>query len=176
MWPHKRYANISLIRPRIQGLRCPGYFKKPLSAKRQRRFPPLKWLLYPFLAVFRVSLSAPADCGRLAGRAGLHGSLPDRHQAARCIPRAPHPRAHDPHRLAAAGAVGHRTRSGWNNHLFDQLHQFDQLAVGMQKAEIARTPETLGQDTGAYGQLTGRDFNPLDLLLLLRTVRFALKA
>ncbi|MBW6513116.1 MAG: type II toxin-antitoxin system MqsA family antitoxin [Desulfuromonadaceae bacterium] len=25
--------------------------------------------------------------------------------------------------------------------------------------------------TGAYGQLPGRDFNPLDLLLLLRTVR-----
>ena len=28
--------------------------------------------------------------------------------------------------------------------------------------------------TGVYGQLPGRDFNPLDLLLLLRTVRLHL--
>jgi hypothetical protein len=33
---------------------------------------------------------------------------------------------------------------------------------------IDLTPKALA--TGAYGQLPGRDFNPLDLLLLLRTV------
>ena len=33
------------------------------------------------------------------------------------------------------------------------------------------TPPPLPHATGAHGQLPGRDFNPLDLLLLLRTVR-----
>jgi hypothetical protein len=37
------------------------------------------------------------------------------------------------------------------------------------RPRVAATP--LPHATGANGQLPGRDFNPLDLLLLLRTVR-----
>src|SRR4030067_1150527 len=45
------------------------------------------------------------------------------------------------------------------------------LLFGNSRPRVATTP--LPHATKAYGQLLGRDFNPLDLLLLLRTVRFA---
>lgn len=41
------------------------------------------------------------------------------------------------------------------------------LLCGNSRPRVAATP--LPHATGAYGQLPGRDFNPLDLLLLLRT-------
>ncbi len=44
------------------------------------------------------------------------------------------------------------------------------LLCGNSRPRVAATP--LPHATGAYGQLPGRDFNPLDLLLLLRTARF----
>ncbi len=43
------------------------------------------------------------------------------------------------------------------------------LLFGNSRPRVTTTP--LPHATGAYGQLPGRDFNPLDLLLLLRTVR-----
>ena len=43
------------------------------------------------------------------------------------------------------------------------------LLFGNSRPRVATTP--LPHATGAYGQLPRRDFNPLDLLLLLRTVR-----
>ena len=43
------------------------------------------------------------------------------------------------------------------------------LLFGNSRPRVTATP--LPHATGAYGQLPGRDFNPLDLLLLLRTVR-----
>src|SRR3990170_4824458 len=43
------------------------------------------------------------------------------------------------------------------------------LLLGNSRPRVTTTP--LPHATGAYGQLPGRDFNPLDLLLLLRTVR-----
>jgi hypothetical protein len=43
------------------------------------------------------------------------------------------------------------------------------LLFGNSRPRITTTP--LPHATGAYGQLPGRDFNPLDLLLLLRTAR-----
>ena len=42
------------------------------------------------------------------------------------------------------------------------------LLFGNSRPRVATTP--LPHATGAHGQLPGRDFNPLDLLLLLRTV------
>ena len=45
------------------------------------------------------------------------------------------------------------------------------LLFGNSRPRVATTP--LPHATGAYGQLPRRDFNPLDLLLLLRTVSFA---
>ena len=42
------------------------------------------------------------------------------------------------------------------------------LLFGNSRPRVTATP--LPHATGAYGQLPGRDFNPLDLLLLLRTV------
>ena len=42
------------------------------------------------------------------------------------------------------------------------------LLFGDSRPRVATTP--LPHATEAYGQLLGRDFNPLDLLLLLRTV------
>ena len=47
------------------------------------------------------------------------------------------------------------------------------LLFGNSRPRVATTP--LPHATGAYGQLPGRDFNPLDLLLLLRTARLAIK-
>ena len=44
------------------------------------------------------------------------------------------------------------------------------LLFGNSGPRVTATP--LPHATGAYGQLPGRDFNPLDLLLLLRTDRF----
>ncbi|SDZ01069.1 hypothetical protein SAMN05421881_11001 [Nitrosomonas halophila] len=41
------------------------------------------------------------------------------------------------------------------------------LLCGNSRPRVAATP--FPHATGAYGQLPGRDFNPLDLLLLLRT-------
>jgi hypothetical protein len=46
------------------------------------------------------------------------------------------------------------------------------LLFGNLRPRVTTTP--LPHTTDAYGQLTGRDFNPLDLLLLLRTVDFFL--
>src|SRR3989338_512433 len=46
------------------------------------------------------------------------------------------------------------------------------LLFGNSRPRVTATP--LPHATGAYGQLPGRDFNPLDLLLLLRTVSFEL--
>ena len=43
------------------------------------------------------------------------------------------------------------------------------LLLGNSRPRVATAP--LPHATGAYGQLPGRDFNPLDLLLLLRTAR-----
>lgn len=43
------------------------------------------------------------------------------------------------------------------------------LLCGNSRPRVAATP--LPHATGAHGQLPGRDFNPLDLLLLLRTNR-----
>jgi hypothetical protein len=43
------------------------------------------------------------------------------------------------------------------------------LLFGNSRPRVTATP--LPHATEAYGQLPGRDFNPLDLLLLLRTVR-----
>jgi len=43
------------------------------------------------------------------------------------------------------------------------------LLFGNSRPRVTTTP--LPHATGAYGQLPRRDFNPLDLLLLLRTVR-----
>lgn len=43
------------------------------------------------------------------------------------------------------------------------------LLCGNSRPRVAATP--LPHATGAHGQLPGRDFNPLDLLLLLRTIR-----
>ena len=43
------------------------------------------------------------------------------------------------------------------------------LLFGNSRQRVTTMP--LPHATGAYGQLPGRDFNPLDLLLLLRTVR-----
>src|SRR3990167_11216551 len=43
------------------------------------------------------------------------------------------------------------------------------LLFGNSRPRVTATP--LPHATRAYGQLHGRDFNPLDLLLLLRTVR-----
>ena len=43
------------------------------------------------------------------------------------------------------------------------------LLFGNSRPRVTTTP--LPHATGAYGQLPGRDFNPLDLLLLLRTDR-----
>ena len=43
------------------------------------------------------------------------------------------------------------------------------LLFGNSRLRVTATP--LPHATGAYGQLPRRDFNPLDLLLLLRTVR-----
>ena len=45
------------------------------------------------------------------------------------------------------------------------------LLFGNSRPRVATTP--LPHATEAYGQLLGRDLNPLDLLLLLRTVRLA---
>src|SRR3989338_6616334 len=44
------------------------------------------------------------------------------------------------------------------------------LLFGNSRPRVTATP--LPHATGAHGQLLGRDFNPLDLLLLLRTARF----
>ena len=46
------------------------------------------------------------------------------------------------------------------------------LLFGNSRPRVTATP--LPHATGAYGQLPERDFNPLDLLLLLRTVVFEL--
>ena len=46
------------------------------------------------------------------------------------------------------------------------------LLFGNSRPRVTTTP--LPHTTGAHGQLPGRDFNPLDLLLLLRTVRLDL--
>jgi hypothetical protein len=43
------------------------------------------------------------------------------------------------------------------------------LLLGNSRPRVTTTP--LPHATGAYGQLPRRDFNPLDLLLLLRTLR-----
>ncbi len=43
------------------------------------------------------------------------------------------------------------------------------LLFGNSRPRVTTTP--LPHATGAYGQLPRQDFNPLDLLLLLRTVR-----
>ena len=43
------------------------------------------------------------------------------------------------------------------------------LLSGNSRPRVTTTP--LPHATGAYGQFPGRDFNPLDILLLLRTVR-----
>lgn len=43
------------------------------------------------------------------------------------------------------------------------------LLFGNSRPRVATTP--LPHATRVYGQLPGRDFNPLDLLLLLRTVK-----
>jgi hypothetical protein len=43
------------------------------------------------------------------------------------------------------------------------------LLFGNLRPRVTTTP--LPHATGAYGQFPGRDFNPLDTLLLLRTVR-----
>ena len=43
------------------------------------------------------------------------------------------------------------------------------LLLGNSRPRVTATP--LPHATGAYGQLPGRDFNPLDSLLLLRTAR-----
>ncbi len=43
------------------------------------------------------------------------------------------------------------------------------LLFGNSRPRVTTTP--LPHTTGAYGQLPGRDFNPLDLSLLLRTLR-----
>ncbi len=43
------------------------------------------------------------------------------------------------------------------------------MLLGNSRPRVTTTP--LPHATGAYGQLPGRDFNPLDLLLLLRTVK-----
>ena len=43
------------------------------------------------------------------------------------------------------------------------------LLFGNSRPRVTTTP--LPHTTEVYGQLLGRDFNPLDLLLLLRTVR-----
>jgi hypothetical protein len=45
------------------------------------------------------------------------------------------------------------------------------LLFGNSRPRVTTTP--LPHATEAYGQLLGRDLNPLDLLLLLRTVSFA---
>jgi len=42
------------------------------------------------------------------------------------------------------------------------------LLFGNSRPRVTTTP--LPHATGAYGQLPGRDFNPLDILLLLRTL------
>ena len=42
-------------------------------------------------------------------------------------------------------------------------------AIGNSRPRVTTTP--LPHATKAYGQLPGRDFNPLDLLLLLQKVR-----
>ena len=44
------------------------------------------------------------------------------------------------------------------------------LLFGNLRPRVTTTP--LPHATGAYGQFPGRDFNPLDTLLLLRTDRF----
>jgi hypothetical protein len=46
------------------------------------------------------------------------------------------------------------------------------LLFGNSRPRVTATP--LPHATEAHGQLPGRDFNPLDLLLLLRTVSFDL--
>src|SRR6266581_7353478 len=46
------------------------------------------------------------------------------------------------------------------------------LLFGNSRPRVTATP--LPHATGAHGQLPGRDFNPPDLLLLLRTARLAL--
>src|ERR1017187_7886021 len=46
------------------------------------------------------------------------------------------------------------------------------LLFGNSRPRVATPP--LPHATGAYGQLPRRDFNPLDLLLLLRTTRLEL--
>ena len=48
------------------------------------------------------------------------------------------------------------------------------LLDGNLRPLVTKTP--LPHATEVYGQLPGRDFNPLDLLLLLRTVRSKLSA
>jgi hypothetical protein len=48
------------------------------------------------------------------------------------------------------------------------------LLFGNSRPRVTATP--LPHATGAYGQLPGRDSNPLDLLLLLRTVRSCIHA
>ena len=45
----------------------------------------------------------------------------------------------------------------------------DTLLFGNSRPRVTTTP--LPHATGAYGQFPGRDFNPLDTLLLLRTIR-----
>ena len=98
------------------------------------------------LAVFWLSLAAPATGGRLASLAELHGLLRIEHFTVRDRPRF-HPRPPDEQRVAAAGA-GNRGARFWgrNKHFFNPLHQLDPLAVGVQKAIIPSPPEAFGQD------------------------------
>jgi hypothetical protein len=72
-------------------------------------------------------------------------------------------------------------RSSPSDHRVDFSNSFTRLLIGSlalrpatllfgnSRPRVATTP--LPHATGAYGQFPGRDFNPLDILLLLRTVR-----
>ena len=98
------------------------------------------------LAVFRLSLAAPALAGRLADLVALQSHLPIEHFTTYEMPNF-HSRAQDKQWLAAAQAGNCRARFGrWDTHFFNPLHQLRKLTVGMQEAIIARTPKAFGQD------------------------------
>jgi hypothetical protein len=58
---------------------------------------------------------------------------------------------------------------GFSVFVYEATHGFTCVTACSLAVWKLTTP--LPHATGAYGQLPGRDFNPLDLLLLLRTVR-----
>lgn len=108
----------------------------------------------PFSAIFdlispfcRASAPAPAKFGRLSVHVALHDRLPIRRGYSHLLDGCCDAGTDDFHDTAATLTAYRRTGFRWRNHnSFEQLHQFNQLAIGMQKSEVARAAVSFGQN------------------------------